>query len=118
MGEVVSGRDPHRSRAVFIWVARIYLAYHAFEARNYRATVARGLRAPWPDPCHRDYRGRAGDPPVEASTAPLGRRALAEEKGVPRVRLQDGTVHQAEVHWYEAHGIGRREMKIKFPLLD
>jgi hypothetical protein len=24
----------------------------------------------------------------------------------------------AEVHWYEAHGVGRREMKIKFPLLD
>ena len=34
------------------------------------------------------------------------------------VRLRDGTVHEAEVHWYEAHGVGRREMKIKFPLLD
>jgi len=34
------------------------------------------------------------------------------------VRLRDATVHNAEVHWYEAHGIGRREMKIKFPLLD
>jgi len=34
------------------------------------------------------------------------------------VRLLDGTVHTAELHWYEAHGIGRREMKIKFPLLD
>jgi hypothetical protein len=41
-----------------------------------------------------------------------------KRKGVARVRLQDGTVHEAEVHWYEAHGIGRREMKIKFPLLD
>jgi len=39
-------------------------------------------------------------------------------KGIARVRLQDGTVHTAEVHWYEAHGIGRRELKIKFPLLD
>jgi hypothetical protein len=38
-------------------------------------------------------------------------------KGVATVRLQDATVHRAEVHWYEAHGIGRREMKIKFPLL-
>ena len=28
------------------------------------------------------------------------------------------SIHTAEVHWYEAHGIGRREMKIKFPLLD
>jgi hypothetical protein len=34
------------------------------------------------------------------------------------VRLRDGTVHAEEVHWYEAHGIGRREFKIKFPLLD
>jgi hypothetical protein len=24
----------------------------------------------------------------------------------------------AQVHWYEAHGIGRKELKIKFPLLD
>ena len=41
-----------------------------------------------------------------------------KQKGLATVRLLDGTVHQAEVHWYEAHGIGRREMKIKFPLLD
>ena len=41
-----------------------------------------------------------------------------KRKGIATVRLQDGTVHTAEVHWYEAHGIGRREFKIKFPLLD
>ena len=41
-----------------------------------------------------------------------------KRRGVAAVRLQDGTVHTAEVHWYEAHGIGRREPKIKFPLLD
>ena len=29
------------------------------------------------------------------------------------VRLADGTVLTAEVHWYEAHGIGKREFKIK-----
>ncbi|MBI2821316.1 MAG: hypothetical protein HYX74_03740 [Acidobacteria bacterium] len=39
-------------------------------------------------------------------------------KGIATVRLLDGTVHEAEVHWYEAHGVGRREMKLKFPLLD
>ncbi|HWP24078.1 MAG TPA: hypothetical protein VNM15_07880 [Candidatus Binatia bacterium] len=39
-------------------------------------------------------------------------------KGIARIRLIDGTIHTAEVHWYEAHGIGRRELKIKFPLLD
>jgi hypothetical protein len=41
-----------------------------------------------------------------------------KRKGIAKVRLLDGTVHKAEVHWYEAHGVGRREMKIKFPLLD
>ena len=39
-------------------------------------------------------------------------------KGIASVRLIDGTIHTAEVHWYEAHGVGRRELKIKFPLLD
>jgi hypothetical protein len=39
-------------------------------------------------------------------------------KGFASVRLIDGTVHTAELHWYEAHGIGKKEFKIKFPLLD
>ena len=47
-----------------------------------------------------------------------GKGRWRKRKGVATVRLQDGTVHQAEVHWYEAHGIGPREVKIKFPLLD
>ena len=34
-------------------------------------------------------------------------------KGVAKVRLQSGRICKAEVHWYEAHGIGRRKMKIK-----
>jgi hypothetical protein len=29
------------------------------------------------------------------------------------VRLPDESLHRAEVHWYEAHGIGRKELKIK-----
>jgi hypothetical protein len=36
-----------------------------------------------------------------------------KRKGVANARLADGTVIRAEVHWYEAHGIGRKEMKIK-----
>lgn len=47
-----------------------------------------------------------------------GRGRWRKRKGVATVRLLDGTVHTAEVHWYEAHGIGRREFKLKFPLLD
>ena len=34
-------------------------------------------------------------------------------KRTATVRLRDGTIWRAEVHWYEAHGIGRRRMKIK-----
>lgn len=34
-------------------------------------------------------------------------------KGEALVELPDGTVWNAELHWYEAHGIGRRGMKIK-----
>jgi hypothetical protein len=34
-------------------------------------------------------------------------------KGLARVELPDGRVEVAELHWFEAHGIGRREMKIK-----
>ena len=39
-------------------------------------------------------------------------------KGFASVRLIDGTIHTAELHWYEAHGIGKKEFKRKFPLLD
>ncbi len=34
-------------------------------------------------------------------------------KGMAMVRLSDGTVCEAELHWYESHGIGKREVKIK-----
>lgn len=34
-------------------------------------------------------------------------------KGTAMVRLADGSVGRAEVHWYEAHGRGRVDMKIK-----
>jgi hypothetical protein len=36
-----------------------------------------------------------------------------KRKGVATVRLPDGTVCIGEVHWYEAHGIGRKELKLK-----
>ncbi len=34
-------------------------------------------------------------------------------KGIATVRLFDGTIHRAEVHWFEAHGIGKKKMRIK-----
>ena len=34
-------------------------------------------------------------------------------KGSANVKLANGHIRRAEVHWYEAHGIGKRKMKIK-----
>ena len=34
-------------------------------------------------------------------------------KGTATVRLSDGTVRFAEVHWFEAHGIGKKKVRIK-----
>jgi hypothetical protein len=34
-------------------------------------------------------------------------------KGIGRVRLSDGSECEAELHWYEARGIGKKEMKVK-----
>lgn len=42
-----------------------------------------------------------------------GRGQWRKCKGVADVRLADGVARRAEVHWYEAHGKGRFELKIK-----
>ena len=42
-----------------------------------------------------------------------GRGSWRKLKGVARIRLASGRVRVAELHWYEAHGIGKREMKRK-----
>lgn len=34
-------------------------------------------------------------------------------KGLAHVRIASGRIRYAEIHWYEAHGIGKRRMKIK-----
>ena len=34
-------------------------------------------------------------------------------KGVGLVRLSNDSTRRAELHWYEAHGVGKRKMKIK-----
>jgi hypothetical protein len=34
-------------------------------------------------------------------------------KGVATIRLRNGQVRRAELHWYEAHGIGKKEFKRK-----
>jgi hypothetical protein len=42
-----------------------------------------------------------------------GKGRWRKRKGIARIRLADGSVHLAELHWYEATGIGRKEFKIK-----
>ena len=42
-----------------------------------------------------------------------GRGRWRKRKGTARIRLSDGTIRAAEIHWYEASGIGRKEFKIK-----
>lgn len=34
-------------------------------------------------------------------------------RGTVKIRLSDSRVVDAEIHWYECHGIGRKELKIK-----
>jgi hypothetical protein len=42
-----------------------------------------------------------------------GRGRWRNRKGIARIRLSDGSIHVAELQWYEAAGIGRKEFKIK-----
>jgi len=42
-----------------------------------------------------------------------GKTNWRKRKGVAKIRLADGTVKIAELHWYEGHGKGRKEAKIK-----
>jgi hypothetical protein len=42
-----------------------------------------------------------------------GRGRWRKRKGIAQIRLADGSSHLAEIHWYEASGIGRKEFKIK-----
>ena len=42
-----------------------------------------------------------------------GGRLWRKRKGVASVRLPNGSIRQAEIHWYEAHVVGRIGWKIK-----
>ena len=42
-----------------------------------------------------------------------GQGRWRKRKGVGTVRLADGTICEAELHWYEAHGLGKKELRIK-----
>ena len=42
-----------------------------------------------------------------------GKGRWRKMKGVARIRLRDGRIRLAELHWYEAHSIGKKEFKRK-----
>ncbi len=50
---------------------------------------------------------------IERLRKAYGRGRWRKLKGVARVRLGNGRIRLAELHWYEAHGIGKKEMKRK-----
>ena len=43
----------------------------------------------------------------------FGQGCWRKLKGETTVRLLNGRIRRVEVHWYEAHGIGKRKVKIK-----
>ena len=43
----------------------------------------------------------------------FGNARWRKMKGFAAVRFSNGLVFRSELHWYEAHGIGRRKMKVK-----
>jgi len=43
----------------------------------------------------------------------FGGRRWRKLKGIVTVRITAGSTRRAEVHWYEAHGVGRKGLKIK-----
>ena len=62
---------------------------------------------------------------IASGTGLRDRRRLVREygagkwrkmKGIATVQLADGTICEAELHWYEAHGIGKKEIKFKRPI--
>lgn len=47
-----------------------------------------------------------------------GRGKWRKLKGIAQVQLPNSMIRIAEIHWYEAHGIGKKEFKLKLPFLD
>ena len=43
----------------------------------------------------------------------FGKGRWRKMKGTATVQLADGTICTADIHWFEAHGIGRKDFKIK-----
>jgi uncharacterized protein with ACT and thioredoxin-like domain len=42
-----------------------------------------------------------------------GKGRWRKMKGIATVQVAGGAICEAEIHWFEAHGIGRKDFKIK-----
>jgi len=45
-----------------------------------------------------------------------GRGRWRKLKGIAQVKIPNGNIRRVELHWYEAYGIGRKDIKIKYYL--
>ena len=45
-----------------------------------------------------------------------GKGRWRKRKGIANIRFEDGSIRRAEIHWYEATAIGKKEFKIKYLL--
>lgn len=50
---------------------------------------------------------------IERLRKTYGKRRWRKLKGIAQIRLRNGKIRTAELHWYEAHGIGKIEIKRK-----
>ncbi len=55
---------------------------------------------------------------IERLRAIYGAVRWRKMKGIAQIRFADGRIVRAEIHWYEALGIGKKEFKIKRILKD
>ena len=105
MGEVYRARDPRLSRDVAV--------ADPLGQEPMVGLPRDRLRAPQRDhrdPSDRRGSGRSGPRQAAEAVRPGRWRKL---KGKALIELPDGSVVMAELHWSEAHGIGRRDMKVK-----
>jgi hypothetical protein len=66
-----------------------------------------------PDQERRSHCHRLGSSGKKAALEDVWNGRWRKLTGNASIRLSDGTMCEAEVHWYEAHGIGAKEHKIK-----
>ncbi len=72
-----------------------------------------GFRASLSDHRDRDHRTRRGHSRGRPATSGSWFGRWLKRKGIAFVRAAHGLTYRAEIHWYEARGIGRKELKVK-----